>query len=231
MKKKILLLVAGKTNLSIRNMFGDKTVWFNKIIEDCGAEMKVIEAYKGEKYNETDGDGWIITGSADSVMDQKDWMIYMEDKIIKAQRLGKPILGVCFGHQILAKALGGTVMRNPHGWEVGSHKIVLTNEGKTTNLYKNLPSKLTVYETHQDTVSTLPPNSKLLAKNSMGVQSFMCLGSYGIQFHPEFNFEIMQAYTKLNKSQGIKFKSNENVNTNNGENVMKNFLLNLLDKK
>ena len=229
MKKTILLLVAGETSLSVKMVFGDKASWFKSVLEECGAHMKTIDAYKGETYDENDGDAWIITGSADSVMENKDWMVYMEDKIIKAHKLNKPILGVCFGHQILAKALGGEVIRNPVGWEVGSHDVFLTEQGQKTGLYKNLPPSISVYETHQDTVSKTPPTSKLLAKNSMGVQSFMINKSYGIQFHPEFSYDIMRSYCDLNKSQGIKFKPDKNIDTNDGKAVLKNFILELLD--
>jgi len=228
MKKTILLLVAGETNLSIKNVFGDKTDWFKKIIDKCDADMQFIEAYKGEPYDEKDGDAWIITGSADSVTNNKGWMLYMKDKILKAHALKKPILGVCFGHQILAKALGGKVIKNPVGWEVGSHNVFLTSDGVKTDLFNNLPSKICVYETHQDTVSKLPPSATLLAENSMGVQSFMADRSYGIQFHPEFSYDIMCAYSDLNRSQGIEFNANQNIDTIDGENVMKNFVLKLI---
>lgn len=228
MQKTILLLVAGETNSSITDVFGDKTYWFKKILEECGANMQVVEAYKGEAYDESDGDAWIITGSADSVMDNKEWMLYMENKIIKAHALKKPILGVCFGHQILAKALGGEVTRNPVGWEVGSHNVLLTFEGQKTDLFKKLPPTICVYETHQDTVSKLPPSSTLLAENSNGVQSFVDDRSYGIQFHPEFSCDIMRAYSDLNRSQGIEFDADQVIDTKDGKNVMKNFVLKLL---
>lgn len=110
----------------------------------------------------------------------------------RSQRV--PLLGVCYGHQILGRALGGVVARHPAGWELGNVRIDLTPAGRASALFADLPSHFSALQSHADAVLELPPGCELLAKgNHTEVQSF----SYdnrllGVQFHPETTPDILR---------------------------------------
>jgi GMP synthase (glutamine-hydrolysing) len=100
-----------------------------------------------------------------------------------------PVLGVCFGHQLLAWRLGAAVHQNPRGKELGTVSVAVSSRGQTDPLFDELPSQLEVQATHEDEVRELPPGARLLAGNATSaVQAF----GYGkklraVQFHPEMD--------------------------------------------
>lgn len=107
---------------------------------------------------------------------------------------GKPLLGVCFGHQLLGRALGAPVGRHPGGYELGNVEVTLTDEGATCPLFAGLPRQLDVIESHQDAVLELPQGARLLATGEhTQVQAFDFAGHLlGIQFHPEMDPAVLQ---------------------------------------
>lgn len=106
----------------------------------------------------------------------------------------QPILGVCFGHQLLARALGGQVERDPKGWEVGECSVHLTPDGLQSPLFADIDSRVHVIESHRDAVLSLPPGARLLASNEhTPIQAFsMNERFFGVQFHPEMNGDILR---------------------------------------
>lgn len=107
---------------------------------------------------------------------------------------GKPLLGVCFGHQLLGRALGAPVGRHPAGYELGNVEVNLTDEGVKCPLFAGLPRQLDVIESHQDAVLELPQGARLLATGAhTAVQAFDFAGHLlGIQFHPEMDPAVLQ---------------------------------------
>ena len=129
--------------------------------------------------------GFIITGSSYGVYENYSWIRRLFNVIIKIIELKIPLLGICFGHQAIAQALGGHVIKYSKGWGIGIKEIKIT---KNTNLFGNL-KKLNLIFFHQDQVVTLPKKAKLLATNSFcNIASFSATQLVlTLQAHPEFN--------------------------------------------
>lgn len=107
---------------------------------------------------------------------------------------GKPLLGVCYGHQILGRALNARVGRHPAGYELGNASLELTDAGAGCPLFAGLPRQLSVIESHQDAVLELPAGAQLLASGEhTNVQAFDFEGRLlAVQFHPEMTPEVLQ---------------------------------------
>lgn len=199
---RIDLLMTGHTLDAIKADHGDFGEWFGKGL-GAGATLRTIDLTDGELPPDiSDSDGWIISGSASSVNDDLDWLPRAEAAIRAATADGHPILGVCFGHQLLAKALGGEVIVNPAGWELGALRATLADAASEDALFGTMPTSFGACASHKDTVVALPPDSTLLAQNEKGVQAFKVgQKSYGVQFHPEFTLEIARAYVDERRAQ------------------------------
>jgi GMP synthase (glutamine-hydrolysing) len=136
--------------------------------------------------------GIVLTGSSHSVTERAPWMKATERLLAEAVERDVPVLGICFGHQILAQALGGTVEKNPRGREIGTIEIAVTGADP---LFKGLGPTFSVNATHVDTVVARPPGATVFASSSLEPTAAFAVGSArGVQFHPEFDGDIMRGY-------------------------------------
>jgi GMP synthase (glutamine-hydrolysing) len=128
-------------------------------------------------------DGVIISGSQSSVYDEdRAWIRTLSRWTEGAIADGMPILGVCWGHQLLAQVLGGTVKGG--SYELGYVEVQQEAEDP---LWDGIPDPFTVFATHSDHVVELPSEATLLASNETGVQAFRHQNQYAVQFHPEYD--------------------------------------------
>ncbi|MEF8788621.1 MAG: type 1 glutamine amidotransferase [Haloarculaceae archaeon] len=137
-------------------------------------------------------DGVVISGSQSSVYDDLDWIHGATDWVRRVHTAGVSILGVCWGHQFLAQALGGRVV-DMGEYELGYRTITRVGEDP---LFEGVPREFTSFETHSDRVAELPSGARVLARNEFGVQAFRVGGSYGVQFHPEYDRETAEWVTR-----------------------------------
>ncbi|MEE8305747.1 MAG: type 1 glutamine amidotransferase, partial [Gammaproteobacteria bacterium] len=130
-----------------------------------------------------DADGWIITGSKFGVYEDHDWISLLEDFLRDAYAAAIPIVGICFGHQILAQALGGKVEKFNGGWSVGV-------ENYTLNGY---PDGVKLIAWHQDQITELPPEASVEGSSGFCQYAALAYGdrAYSIQPHPEFEADFV----------------------------------------
>ena len=199
---RIKVLLSGRPPAPIRSRFGEFERWFADGTQGR-AVFDPVPLYAGAALpDSSSADGWIVSGSPDSVNDPLPWLPAARRGLAQAVERGYPVLGVCFGHQLLAVATGGSVAPNPQGWELGSAHVNLTAAGRESPLFGRASASLTVYQSHGEVVTALPKAASLLAGNKMGIQAFQ-IGKmgFGVQFHPEFSPAIAQRYLELRSAQ------------------------------
>ena len=132
-------------------------------------------------------DAAVVTGSASSVYHDEPWITALVEWVADAADAGLPVLGVCFGHQVLAAALGGRVAAMD-GYEIGYNEVRHDDD----ELFDGVDRSFTVFTTHGDTVVDLPPDATPLAENDYGLQAFRRDRCWGVQFHPEYDRETAE---------------------------------------
>ncbi len=153
-------------------------------------------------------DAWLVTGSKSGVYDPDPWIPPLKRFLAAAYAAEAPIIGVCFGHQILAEALGGRAEKSPKGWGVGLHDYaVVAPEG--ADMIAATGETIRLRAIHQDQVVAAPPGATLLARSDFC--AFAALG-YGdptdpvaisLQPHPEFDAEFVSALVRLRRGTTI----------------------------
>ena len=157
------------------------------------AETRVYKASDGEippRPTAVDRpyDGVVISGSQTSVYDDEPWIHELTAWARGAHRADVPMLGICWGHQFLAQALGGRVV-DMGEYELGYRAIERVGDDP---LFADLPASFTAFQTHSDRVAELPPGAVELAHNDYGLQAFRLGSTYGVQFHPEYDRETAE---------------------------------------
>ena len=137
--------------------------------------------------------GVIVTGSASSVTERAPWMLRTEEYLAGAVRDEHPVLGICFGHQLLGQALGGSVTKNPRGREMGTVALEIVADDPL--LDRSIEPAL-AHATHVDSVTQLPKQARILARTALEPHAALRFGerAWGVQFHPEFDELVMTEY-------------------------------------
>lgn len=170
--------------------------WFARWLTDL-PEVTVTRIAAEEISRETglDGvDGVILSGSPRDAWTEDPVNLALCDFVHSCRRRLLPFLGVCYGHQILARALGGSVGRHPGGLELGNTSVRLTAAGRAAPLLAGLPEEFDVLSSHADAVLTLPPGAELSVQGAFTACQGMTCGPtlWGVQFHPETDPETLR---------------------------------------
>ena len=137
--------------------------------------------------------GLVITGSPSSVTERAPWMLATERYLRTAVERGTATLGICFGHQMLAMALGGHVEKNPRGREMGTVRVEPTADDP---LLDGHAPPLLANTTHVDSVVEVPSGATVFARTDLDPYSGLRFAprAWGVQFHPEIDGEVMRLY-------------------------------------
>lgn len=140
--------------------------------------------------------GVLITGSGAMVTDRHDWSERTADWLRDGLDAGLPVFGICYGHQLIAHALGGEVGDNPSGREMGTVPVDLHPEAAQDILFATLPARFSAQVTHLQTVLRPPADAAVLARSEQDAcQAFRWRDhAWGVQFHPEFSATHMRGY-------------------------------------
>ena len=153
---------------------------------DPTLEFRVWRCLDGEIPDDTDAvDAWMTTGSKYGANDGDDWIEALSGFIRKLWAAGKPLVGICFGHQLMARALGGEVVKSERGWGVGMSFNRLSERAEWMVPWQE---ELDLVVSHQEQVLRPPQGARILAQSDFCPIYVMQLGEHflGVQGHPEF---------------------------------------------
>ncbi|KAF5191259.1 Gamma-glutamyl peptidase [Thalictrum thalictroides] len=193
-EKRFAVLLCAQDSEYVKKKYGGYYGVFVNLLSEEGESWDVYRVANGEFPEEDElefYDGFVITGSSNDAHGNDIWILKLLNLLKKLDSMKKKILGVCFGHQILGRALGGKTGRSLTGWDIGIRSINLSTSKSFKSL--QLPSKLSVIEFHQDEVKELPPSVEVIAwSQKTGIEMYKS-GDHimGIQGHPEYTKDIL----------------------------------------
>ena len=194
---RVMILAAGSTVPAIAERRGDFDRWIREKTGDAWTgtwafhDLLTLAPLPAPR----DADAFVITGSSSSVTERAPWMLRAEELVRGIDHAGVWLLGICFGHQMIAQALGGEVKKNPRGREIGTVRLQRLADDA---LFAGLPRSFDVNATHVDSVATLPPHAELLATTVLDGASAFRVGPRvrAVQFHPEIDADVMRGYLR-----------------------------------
>lgn len=209
MSQFIAIIQTGEPIASALEKYGDFDALFIKHMLVDSTKTKTFRVFQSLEFPEIkDLAGIIITGSPSMVTDKHDWSEATIDWLKQFIDLDIPVLGVCYGHQLLARVLGGQVDWNPNGRQIGSVQIQLTKAVHADPLFSYLidskQKSIDYHATHLQSVTFLPKRVTLLGSTQLDPNHCFRYKQHiwGLQFHPEFNTKVIQDYVHA-RSQDI----------------------------
>ena len=183
------ILQADHVDPECRARFGDYADMFAKALGEAlgpSASFEFFDVRRGCYPGRIeDCDGYLITGSRASVYDDEPWIVRLKDFVSELHDARAKTVGICFGHQLIAAALGGVVERAEAGWGVGVHTWEIVDDEPWMRPWL---CDVRLLASHQDQVETLPQGARLLAASEFCPHAAFAVGShlFAVQGHPEF---------------------------------------------
>ena len=149
------ILQCGQSPAQLKDELGDYPDMFVRLLDGRGFEFTIWHVEDMQFPDDVaQADGWLLTGSRHGAYEDHAFIPPLEDFIRRAYQAAVPMVGICFGHQIIAQALGGTVVKHPEGWAVGAQDYDFGGQQVTLNAW------------HQDQVVTLPEGAQVTGRNA-----------------------------------------------------------------
>jgi GMP synthase-like glutamine amidotransferase len=196
---RIGILETGLLNEKVAGRFDPYPVMFAALLDKAdlldkfngGLSYREYSVINGEMPASIDDcDGWLITGSRHGAYEKLDWMLSLESFIRTLYEEKKPLVGICFGHQIIAQALGGLVTKSDKGWGIGLHhyKVDVAQSWMSAD-HSLTPEKVGIYAFHQDQISQLPAAATVFISSDFCPYAGLTYGDsiLSVQAHPEFD--------------------------------------------
>lgn len=202
--KKICIIKTGDTFPEIAQSLKNFEDWIITGLNVDPKLTRVIDAANNDPLPRPDQcKGAVIAGSHAMVTQDLDWSLAIENWVPDLVQKAIPVLGICYGHQLLAKAFGGKVDYHPKGIEIGTTRIECMRTGYLDPLFKGLPEHVDVHVCHSQSVVRMPRDAVLIAGNSFEPHHAFKIGpfAWGLQFHPEYDETIMKAYAAHMESE------------------------------
>jgi len=189
---RLAILETGQPPAEVIERFGDYPSMFRTLFGPNAYDYQTFDVAAGQ-YPEQIADfpAYVITGSSAGVYDPLPWIAPLMDFLRQAKGQAA-MVGVCFGHQVMAEAFGGKVIKSPKGWGVGLHSYDV-REGRP---WMDAAPRIAVPASHQDQVVDLPPGARVVASSDFtpfGMLAYDEAKAVSIQLHPEFQPDYAKA--------------------------------------
>jgi GMP synthase-like glutamine amidotransferase len=193
---KIGILETGEVSPELKARHGDYPAMFEVLLGavDPGLEFATVRVVAGEMpASPAQADAWLVTGSRHGTYDDLPWIGPLRDFLRACVAAGVPVVGICFGHQILAEALGGRSAKSDRGWGLGVQEYRITNR---PGWLTHVPDTFAMRALHQDQVVALPPDATVLATSDHCPYAALAYGdpenprAVTIQPHPEYGADF-----------------------------------------
>lgn len=193
---RIALLQCGHVHPEVAAAHGDYPELFADLLDGHWLELTTIDVTEGALPEVGAFDGWLVSGSASSTYEPLPWIPAVEDLLRTLIEAEAPLVAVCFGHQLLAQAMGGEVARAEGGWGAGVHRYELTGPAAASPPPWMAPAPaegtVSLIASHQDQVVALPPGAEVWLRTDHCPVAGYALGpaALAIQPHPEFTAPV-----------------------------------------
>ena len=189
---KIGVLETGTPPAELEPRFGDYPAMFRVLLGE-GFQWTRYDVQAGDfPARPQDEDALIVTGSPAGVYDSDRWIAELME-FLRAARGRTKLVGICFGHQVMAEAFGGKVIKSPKGWGVGLHTYDVLHAEPWMDTG---PRAISIPASHQDQVVELPPGARVIAASTFtpfGMLEYQDQPAVSLQLHPEFEPDHAEA--------------------------------------
>lgn len=191
--KTIGILVTGHSPAELTSEYGNYADMFAALLGSFDFSFKRYFVVDGEfPESPTEVDGWLLTGSKFGVYEDHEWIRKLEDFIRQVHAAKVPMVGICFGHQVMAKALGGHVEKFKGGWSAGP----------VTYKRSDIGEEQVLLAWHQDQVISVPEGAEVVGKTDACENAVIRYGDWGLSYqpHPEFSPRFFEGLAEARKA-------------------------------